>query len=87
MGKLAALMSLAALMLAGTVPVVVAADEADSPPGNSQPASTNAPGRDYPRVDSQRRAYFRVNAPKAESVRVSLGNIELKKPMRGSGPA
>ena len=81
MRKLAALMSLSALMLASTVHGVLAADDAEqaSPPDNSQPASTNAPGHDYPRVDSQRRAYFRVNAPKAESVRVSLGNVELKK--------
>jgi len=49
------------------------------PPADSKPASTNAPGRDYPRVDSERRAHFRVNAPDAKSVRVSLGKTELKK--------
>jgi enterochelin esterase-like enzyme len=54
------------------------AQEAEFPP-DTRPASTNAPARDYPRVDSQRRAYFRVNAPDADSVRVSLGNTELKK--------
>jgi enterochelin esterase-like enzyme len=35
----------------------------DVPPADSHPASTNAPGRDFLRVDSERRAYFRVNAP------------------------
>ena len=52
-------------------------------PDDTRPASTNAPGRDYPRIDSQRRAYFRVNAPKAESVRVSLGNTDLTKDENG----
>src|SRR5689334_14182566 len=52
-------------------------------PDDTRPASTDTPGRDYPRIDSQRRAYFRVNAPKAESVRVSLGNVELKKDDNG----
>lgn len=48
-------------------------------PADTKPASTNAPGRDYPRVDSERRAHFRVVAPDAKSVRVSLGNTELSK--------
>ena len=56
----------------------VFAQEAEFPP-DTQPASTNPPGRNFPRVDSQRRAYFRVNAPDADSVRVSLGNTELTK--------
>src|SRR5690348_4975914 len=59
----------------------LAQDEA--PPADTRPASTNAPGRDYPRVDSQRRAYFRVDAPDARSVRVSLGNTELKQDLKG----
>jgi enterochelin esterase-like enzyme len=37
------------------------------------PASTNVPGTQYPRIDSQLRATFRVNAPNAQSVRISLG--------------
>src|SRR4051795_10571194 len=57
--------------------------QGDIPPADSQPASTNAPGRDYPRVDSGRRAHFRVEAPDARSVRVSLGNTELKKDDKG----
>ena len=58
-------------------PCTFAQDEA--PPADSQPASTNAPGRDYPRVDAERRAHFRVVAPEAERVRVSLGDTELTK--------
>ena len=44
---------------------------------DAKPASTNAPGRDYPKVDSQRRATFRVFAPEARSVRVL--NTDLTK--------
>jgi outer membrane protein assembly factor BamB len=46
-------------------------------PSDAKPASTNAPGREYPKVDSQRRATFRVNAPNAKTVRVF--NTDLKK--------
>jgi enterochelin esterase-like enzyme len=67
-----------ALLLAGFSACLVFGDDVDFPP-DTKAASTNAPGRDYPRIDSQGRAYFRVNAPKAETVRVSLGNVELKK--------
>jgi len=45
--------------------------------GDAKPASTNAPGRDYPKVDSQRRATFRILAPDAKSVRVL--NTDLTK--------
>ena len=45
--------------------------------GDAKPAATNAPGRDYPKVDSQRRATFRILAPDAKSVRVL--NTDLTK--------
>jgi len=44
-----------------------------------KPASTNAPGSQYPQVNSERRAMFRVVAPKANSVVVSLRNTALTK--------
>src|SRR5437762_1557971 len=44
-------------------------------PSDAKPASTNAPGRDYPKVDSQRRATFRILAPDAKSVRVLNTNL------------
>jgi enterochelin esterase family protein len=44
---------------------------------DAKPASTNAPGREYPKVDSQRRATFRILAPDAKSVRVL--NTDLTK--------
>jgi enterochelin esterase-like enzyme len=38
-----------------------------------RPASTNQPGQEYPQVNSQGYVRFRIHAPKADSVRVSLG--------------
>lgn len=38
-----------------------------------QPSSLNQPGQEYPQVNSQGYARFRVKAPKADSIRVSLG--------------
>ncbi|MGB8491094.1 MAG: alpha/beta hydrolase-fold protein [Bacteroidales bacterium] len=49
------------------------------PPAGSKPASTNLVGAEYPRIDSLRRAFFRVRAPEAHSVVVSLGNVALTK--------
>jgi hypothetical protein len=44
---------------------------------NSKPASTNIIRAEYPRIDAQRRAVFRVRAPEAQSVVVGLGNTAL----------
>lgn len=41
-----------------------------------RPSTLNQPGHDYPQVNSQRYARFRIEAPEAESVRVSLGGLE-----------
>lgn len=49
------------------------------PPADSKPASTNIVGAEYPRIDAQRRAIFRVRAPEAQSVVVGLGNTALTK--------
>ncbi|MDX9812247.1 MAG: alpha/beta hydrolase-fold protein [Bacteroidales bacterium] len=46
---------------------------------DAKPASTNIPGAEYPRIDAQGRAYFRISAPSAETVTVSLGNVALTK--------
>ena len=48
-------------------------------PADTKPASTNIVGQDYPRVDSQRRVYFRFRAPGAQTVSVGLGNTPLTK--------
>lgn len=38
-----------------------------------RPSSLNQPGQEYPQVNSERYARFRISAPEAQSVRVSLG--------------
>lgn len=48
-------------------------------PANTKPASTNLVGVQWPRVDADRKVYFRINAPQAQSVTVSLGNMPLIK--------
>lgn len=42
---------------------------------NSKPAETNVPGGEYPRVDSENRAIFRVEAPDADNVQLDLGEV------------
>ena len=41
---------------------------------SAQPASTNLPGAEYPRVDPQRRTTFRIYAPEAQRVAVQIGS-------------
>jgi enterochelin esterase-like enzyme len=41
-----------------------------------KPSTLNQPGREYPQVNSQGYARFRIEAPEAQSVRVSLGGLE-----------
>lgn len=41
-----------------------------------KPSTLNQPGQEYPQVNSQRYARFRIKAPEAKSVRVSLGGRE-----------
>jgi hypothetical protein len=40
---------------------------------DSKPATSNVPGQQYPRIDAQLRAAFRVSAPNAQKVQVSVG--------------
>lgn len=42
---------------------------------DSQPAATNVPGADFPRIDAQNRATFRVEAPNAQKVQLDLGKV------------
>ncbi len=56
---------LSGICLAQTTPPAVIED--------FKPSSLNQPGQDYPQVNSQGYVRFRINAPGADSVRVSLG--------------
>ena len=58
------------------------AQEATYPEG-TKPASSNIEGAQYPRIDNERKAYFRIEAPEAESIIVSLGNLALTKDEKG----
>lgn len=50
------------------------AQNAQSPVNDDfKPSEFNQPGQDYPQVNSQGYARFRVKAPQADSIRVSLG--------------
>ena len=48
-----------------------------------KPSSLNQLGQEYPQVNSQGYARFRINAPQAQSVSVSLGRLNLTKSDNG----
>lgn len=50
-----------------------------APVDDWKPSSINQKGKEYPQVNSERRARFRVVAPEAQSVSVSLGKLALTK--------
>ena len=43
------------------------------PPADARPSPLNAPGYQYPMVDPQGRAYFRISAPEAKTVVIGIG--------------
>src|SRR5688500_4834675 len=46
---------------------------ATQPAPDARPSPLNAPGYQYPMVDPQGRAYFRISAPSAQSVVIGVG--------------
>lgn len=50
-----------------------------APADDWKPSTLNQKGKEYPQVNSERRARFRVVAPEAQSVSVSLGKVALTK--------
>ena len=44
-----------------------------------KPSTLNQPGQEYPQVNSERCARFRIYAPQAQSVRVNIGRTQLIK--------
>jgi enterochelin esterase family protein len=68
------------LALAQTPPPAAAPAQPAAPVEDFKPASSNQPGKQYPQVNSERRARFRIVAPDAKSVRVpEWGGITLTK--------
>jgi S-formylglutathione hydrolase FrmB len=61
--------ALAATLVSG----ICFAQTPSTPLEDFKPSTLNQPGKEYPQVNSQGYARFRITAPKAESVRVSLG--------------
>src|SRR5436305_6482770 len=54
------------------------------PKEDFKPAPSNQSGKEYPQVNSERRARFRIVAPEAQSVTVSLGKLALTKGQDGA---
>src|ERR1022692_3787776 len=52
---------------------VAAFAQTNQPADDWKPSTLNQPGQQYPQVNSQRYARFRIVAPQAKSVTVSLG--------------
>src|SRR5438093_3789412 len=68
-----------------TAPVQAAPGQTPPPVEDFKPAASNQPGRQYPQVNSERRARFRVVAPQAQSVRVpEWGGVALTKDEEGA---
>src|SRR4051795_2052929 len=68
-------------LLAGQIALAQAAPSQSTPAVEDfKPASSNQGGKEYPQVNSERRARFRIVAPQAQSVRVpEWGGIPLTK--------
>lgn len=57
-----------------TVTSALCLAQTSQPPAEDwKPSTTNRPGQQYPRINSERRAQFRIMAPQATDVSVSLG--------------
>jgi enterochelin esterase family protein len=67
------------VVLAQVTPVT----PATQPASDAKPSVLNAPGYQYPMVDSKGRATFRITAPNAQSVVVSLGRFPLTRGENG----
>ncbi len=67
------LIGLGALWLASMVSLGLAQTDQPAIKEDFKPSSLNQPGQEYPQVNSQGYARFRIQAPQAQSVVVSLG--------------
>ncbi len=75
--KLSVALLAVAPLLVGQAAFAQAADD-------FKPASTNTPGQEYPKISSDLRAIFRVNAPDAQKVQVAVGkNFDMSRDTSG----
>lgn len=63
-----------AVVLSGTA---IWAQDTKAPVDDWKPISYVAPGQQYPQINSEKRAKFRVNAPNAKEVSATIGNPPL----------
>ena len=61
------------LILAFSVSLCIAQTDQSTIKDDFKPSTLNQPGQEYPQVNSQGYARFKINAPGADSVKVSLG--------------
>lgn len=54
-------------------------------PADAVTGEYTIPGNDFPKVDSQRRAYFRINAPQAKKVIVDICSKQYEMQPQGNG--
>ncbi|MEN2791857.1 alpha/beta hydrolase-fold protein [Sphingomonas oligophenolica] len=73
--SIAIMLAAATAATAAIAPIGAAAAQTAAPEVTEdfKPSSVNQPGQEYPQVNSQGRARFRIVAPEAQSVKVSLG--------------
>ena len=67
------LKSISIVLAATLISGISSAQTQTAPLEDFKPSTLNQPGQEYPQVNSQGYARFRITAPKADSVRVSLG--------------
>jgi enterochelin esterase-like enzyme len=67
------------LSLALSGPLCLAQASQPAEANDWKPSTLNQPGRQYPQVNSEGRARFRIVAPQAQSVSVNLGKTQLTK--------
>ena len=65
----------ALLVAVGTGGMCLAQTDSPTITDDFKPSTLNQPGQQYPQVNSQRYARFRIKAPEAQHVRVSLGGL------------
>jgi len=64
---------LSILLLASILSGRLCLAQTNPPADDWKPASSNAPGQGYPRINSELRAQFRINVPEATDVAVNIG--------------
>jgi len=65
-------------------PLCLAQTSAPAEANDWKPSTLNQPGQQYPQVNSEGRARFRIVAPQAQSVSVNLGKTQLTKGQDGA---